>query len=128
MRVRTAKKEDFVEVHKLLLSVFPNAMAKIKENDEFLIAEENEIMGFAHITELEDKILLNGFGVGEKFRGKGAGSAIMDVLIRLAKVARKNVYLKTKVDCPALPLYRKKGFIVKRLKNDVYTMILKFAN
>ncbi len=129
MNVRKAVKTDFVEVHKLLLSIFPNAKAKIGEKDEFFIAERDSgIDGFAHFSEDEEKIILKGFGVSEKSRKQGVGGTILDVLLAHAKKTGKNVYLKTKIGNPALRLYCRKGFCFKRLKDDTLTMVFRKSN
>lgn len=128
MRIRKAKKEDFVEVHKLLLSIFPNARAKIDEKDEFLVAFDKEIAGFAHFFEDGKKIILKGFGVAENERKKGVGGVLLDRLISYAKRKKKNVYLKTKLGNPALTLYCSKGFCFKRLKGETLTMVFRMQN
>lgn len=129
MKVRKTRTEDFIEVHKLILSIFPNAIAKIKENDEFLVAEENgEIFGFVHFSEDENKIILKGFGVMEKFRKRGIGGQLLDELINYGKTKRKNIYLKTKLENRAVNLYSRKGFCFKRVKGESVTMVYRIAN
>ncbi len=129
MRIRKAGKEDFVELHKLFLSIFPNAKARIGERDEFLIAEERgEMTGFAHFSEDEKRIILKGLGVGEKSRKRGAGGALLDRLIAHAKKRKKSVYLKARIRNPALKLYCKKGFCFKRLKGETLTMVYRIPN
>ncbi len=129
MRIRKATKADFVETHKLLVSVFPNAKAKIGEEDEFLAAEENGIIeGFAHFCEDRKKIILKGLGVAEKARKRGIGGLLLDRIIGYAKEKRKNIYLKTKIRNPALKLYCAKGFCFRRLKGETLTMVYRNAN
>lgn len=127
MKVRMATKEDFVEVHKLLFSIFPNAKAKLKESDKFIIAEEKgELIGFAHFSEDGKKVLLHGFGVMESQRNKGIGSALLDALISYAR--KRKIFLKTKTNNPAFRLYCRKGFVLKRQKGESVTMIYRHAN
>ncbi len=128
MRIKKAGKEDFVEMHKLLVGIFPNALLKILENDEFFIAKDGEILGFAHFYEDEKKIVLKGFGVAESRRKGGVGGSLLDKLASYAKKKGKNVYLKTKIRNPALRLYCRKGFCFKKLKGETLTMVCRMAN
>jgi GNAT superfamily N-acetyltransferase len=128
IRVGKARKEDLVEIHKLLLSAFPNASARIGEGDEFFIARDPEVVGFAHYVEDGKKIVLKGFAVSEGRRKQGVGGLILDALIAHANKAKKSVYLKTKAGNPALRLYTRKGFCFKRLKGETLTMVFRIVN
>ena len=129
MIVRKARKEDFVEVHKLLLQVFSSARVKIGPNDEFIVADEGgELVGFAHICENRKRIILKGFGVIHNLRGKGIGSGLLDELIAYSAKIRKNIHLKTRVGCPALSLYYKKGFATKRIKGNIIMLAFMHPN
>lgn len=125
MQIRKAGKEDFIELHKLLLSIFPNAEAKISAKDEFFLAEEKDgIVGFAHYTD-GSKIVLRGFGVREGVRNKGVGGLILDRLIFEARKGKKKIYLKTKMNNPALKLYYSKGFVLKREIGETLTLVFR---
>lgn len=129
MLVRKAARTDFIEIHKLILLVFPDADAKMDGNDEFFVAEEGgSLVGFAHFSEDEKKILLNGFGVVQARRGKGAGGAILDTLLAYADGRKKSVYAKARLGSDALRLYCRKGFCMKRLKGRSVTLVFRNAN
>ncbi|VVB97909.1 Acetyltransferase (GNAT) family protein [uncultured archaeon] len=127
-RVTRAGKEDFVEIHKLLLGIFPDAAANIGANDDFFVAKDPDVVGFAHYCEDKERIILKGFGVAEKYRKGGVGGLLLDRLVGYAKRKRKNVYLKAKVGNPALRLYCSKGFCFKRIKGETLTLVFRIAN
>lgn len=128
MRVRRARKEDFVEIHKLILEIFPNARARIEAGDEFFVAEENKLVGFAHFCEDNKKIVLKGLGVRALNRNKGIGEKLVDEVITHAKKAGKKIYLKTKVDNPALKLYYRKGFCLLKAKENKLVLVMRMHN
>lgn len=129
MEIKKATKNDFVEIHKLLLGIFHDATANIGESDGFFVAKERkEILGFAHFSEDGNRIILKGLGVAEGCRKTGVGGALLDKLIAHAKKGRKSVYLKTTTRNPALRLYCKKGFCFRQLKGETLTLALKNKN
>ncbi len=129
METRKATKNDFVEIHKLLLGIFHDANAKIGEKDEFFVAKENgEILGFAHFSEDGEKIILQGLGVAEKCRRTGVGGALLDKLVAYSKRNGKNVYLKTTIRNPALRLYCKNGFCFRKMDGETLTLALRNKN
>lgn len=129
MEIKKATKNDFVEIHKLLLGIFHDATANIGEMDEFFVAKEKEeILGFAHFSEDGEKIILKGLGVAEKCRKTGVGGALLAKLTAHAKRKGKDVYLKTTIRNPALRLYCKKGFCFKGLKGETLTLALRNKN
>jgi len=128
MEVREAVRSDFVEVHKLLLSVFPNAAANIGKGDGFFVAEDSGLIGFAHFSEDRRKIVLRGLGVKENARERGAGGMLLDALIARAKRGNKKIYLKARMGSPALSLYKDKGFCVKRMNGETLTLVFRIGN
>lgn len=127
--VRMGERRDFVEIHKLIISIFPNAAARVDGGDGFFVAElDGKIVGFAHFSEDGKRILLNGFGVVGEARNMGAGGAILDELVKYAEKGGRCVYLKSKLNNPALKLYCEKGFCFRRLAGETLTMVRKAAN
>ena len=128
MRIRMAGKEDFVEIHKLLAEIFPDAGARIGENDSFFVAEDNSLVGFVHFSEDERKIVVKGLGVAPGRRRGGVGGMLLDALLARAKAGRKSVFLKTRVDNPAAGLYASRGFFVKKTRGGTLLMVLRSPN
>ena len=129
MGARMAKKEDFVELHKLILRIFPQSGARISEKDGFFVVDGKDgLAGFAHYTEDGKRIILRGFGVAEGERKHGYGGMLLDALLAHAGKAKKSVFLKAKIRNPAVRLYCSKGFCFKRLKGETLTMVFRIAN
>jgi ribosomal protein S18 acetylase RimI-like enzyme len=109
-------REDEVDVVlEFMQEVFPDADIEIGEDDALFIAEENdELLGFAHIIELNDKVILQGLGVEESYRGQGIGSSLLSKILEVYDVTDKPIFLKTKSYNPAIELYERYGFTIKR--------------
>ncbi|MFH2106851.1 MAG: GNAT family N-acetyltransferase [Candidatus Micrarchaeota archaeon] len=114
MEIRIISETEILDVLKLIAKLFPKAYPVLKENDQIYVAIEGEkIIGFLHMTEKEDKILLNGIGIVEEYRGKHVGTKLMGHLIDEAK--DRPIYLKvTEKNFIAQALYEKFGFVPKR--------------
>lgn len=110
--IRGAELESALE---LISRVFPDAEPEMSEDDTVLVAEaKGKPIGFAHVIEEEDRVILQGLGVEESIRGHGVGSALIDHALRIYSASDKTVYLKTQLSNPAMELYEKFGFAVKR--------------
>ena len=126
--IREVHREDTVEALKLIHKVFPNSNVRIHYNDILLFAETNgKPIGFIHFAELKDKILLKGVGVEDNQRGVGVGTKLMRAAIKLSENKDKSIYLKVRAENPAVNLYFRYGFMLKRF-GDIYTLVRKPCN
>ncbi len=125
VKVRFAdSEEDLMEVAGLFLEIFPNSLMMIKEDDVYFIAErEEEAVGFGHVVEKEKYAMVKGLGVLESERGKGVGTKILEKMIKYCEeVGYEDIRLKVKVMNPAVKLYLKNGFYLKRI-GTAYTLV-----
>jgi len=123
--VRLAEPHEMEDLLDFILEVFPEADVELGEDDQVLLAEEDgKLLGFAHIIELEDKVILQGLGVEETYRGQGVGSSLLDRMCELYDSTSKPIYLKAKISNPALELYSRYGFFIKKFGN-VHVLVRK---
>jgi ribosomal protein S18 acetylase RimI-like enzyme len=113
--IRILKPEEYGGAVELISQIFPDADPEVCEDDTILLAESSGLpIGFIHVIEDEGKVVLQGLGVEESLRGHGIGSALVERTIELFSNTDKPVYLKTQLSNPAMELYEKFGFAVKR--------------
>ncbi|MFH1394444.1 MAG: GNAT family N-acetyltransferase [Candidatus Micrarchaeota archaeon] len=116
--VRLAEPHEMEGLLDFILDVFPDADVELGEDDRMLLAEEDgKLLGFAHIIELDDKVILQGLGVEESHRGQGVGSTLIERMCELYDRSDKPIYLKAKVSNPAIDLYSRNGFFLKKFGN-----------
>lgn len=117
------KRAEFSEgLASLIRELFPKAEPLFTENDVYFVAEEEgEAIGFAHLILKEGRTLLQGIGVKPEWRNRGIGGRLLDAAARFAERKGMDIFLKVKPTNPALNLYHKKGFMVKKIK-DVYIL------
>lgn len=126
MRIRKISFSE--ELASLVRRLFPASEPLFRKNDSYFIAEEGgRIIGFSHLVEADGRILLQGIGVLSEWRERGIGGRLLDAALRFADKKGMDVFLKVKPDNPALGLYYKKGFTLKKIK-DVYVLERKRVN
>jgi ribosomal protein S18 acetylase RimI-like enzyme len=125
MRIRKAGFSE--ELASLVRGLFPKAEPLFTEKDLYFVAEERGIVGFVHLIDSEKGLLLQGIGVLPEWRGKGIGGELLDASVKVAEREGKDIFLKVKPDNPALNLYHKKGFTLKKMKG-VYILEKKRMN
>ena len=110
-------------IQKLIDEIFPDADPDFYASDVYFVAVVGkEDVGFVHLTPKDGRILLQGIGVREEFRGSGIGNKLVDTAVNLAEKTGKEIFLKVKPgNAVALNLYAKKGFAIKRVR-DVYIL------
>lgn len=115
MKLRKATMAELDEVTELAQKLFPRAKVDFRSDDEVIIAEENNrIIGFVHIRKIKGKCIIRGIGVEPGQRNTGVGSALMAHALAALKDEHA-IYLKVKEEnVPALALYSKYGFILKK--------------
>ncbi len=116
------------ELASLIRRLFPKSESLFTENDVYFVAEETgNIIGFVHLILKEKAILLQGLGVEPDWREHGAGSRLLDSAVRFCDGRKMDILLKVKPTNPALNLYHKKGFTLKKIQ-DVYILERKRVN
>ena len=113
--IRVLKADELESVLELISHIFPDIDPDISEKDTVLVAEiSGKMVGFAHVIEEKDKIILQGLGVEESVRGHGIGSALIGKVLELFCQTDKAIVLKTSLSNPALELYHNYGFGIKK--------------
>ncbi len=126
MRIRKAKQSEFVNIFELAKSLFPEVLISYKEEDIFIIALKKEkIIGFVHISKVKNRVIIKGIGVASAFQNLGVGSALIGHVLTLLK-DENEIYLKVKeANIPALSLYSKYGFFIKKYRRNYLLAKLK---
>ncbi len=116
MEVRKATEADYAGIARIMEILFPNAEFASGEGHAYFVAEESgKVLGFCHIAEAKGGLVLAGIGVLPGEREKGAGNALVDAAIERAdKEAGGKLLLKVRALNPAIKLYLKKGFTLKK--------------
>jgi len=116
MEVREATEADYSGIARIMEILFPDAEFASGEGHAYFVAEENgKMLGFCHIAETKGAIVLAGIGVLPGEREKGAGDALIDAAIEYADSrASGRLVLKVRALNPAIRLYLKKGFTLKK--------------
>lgn len=126
MLVRRAEFSE--ELASLIRKLFPKSEPLFTEKDVYFVAEERgDIIGFVHLILKEKAILLQGIGVEPEWREHGVGSRLLDSAVRFCDKKKMDILLKVKPSNPALNLYHKKGFTLKKIR-DVYILERKRVN
>ena len=123
--VRLARESEMDHAKTFIRSIFPKAMVRIDEDDMILLAEQHDQMvGFAHIVDKGDKIILQGIGVDPSVRGHGVGSLLLEHALDSLSDCDTPIFLKVKPLNPAIDLYGRYGFVLKRFSN-VHVLVKK---
>jgi N-acetylglutamate synthase-like GNAT family acetyltransferase len=123
--VRTANHSDMDQAKIFIRRIFPKAMVSISDDDIVLLARyKKKIVGFAHIVDDGDRVILHGIGVDDSMRGQGLGTLLLQQI--LATIDEDiPILLKVKAMNPAVDLYARHGFFVKRFADDVLLLVKK---
>jgi len=121
--VRTADHSDMDKAKTFIRRLFPKAMVSISDDDIVLLARyKDRIVGFAHMVDDGDCVILHGLGVDDSMRGQGLGTLLLQQI--LATIDEDiPILLKVKAMNPAVDLYARHGFFVKRFRDDVLTLV-----
>ena len=121
--VREVQPSEMDGVKVLIRDIFPDAMVQITDNDIVLLAEySGKAVGFAHMIDEGDRLILQGIGVHKSMRGYGVGTILMDRILATLNEDRP-VHLKVKALNPAIDLYARYGFFVRRFGQDVHVLV-----
>lgn len=125
IRIRTVGPSDMDNAKSFIRNVFPNAMVQVGDGDIVLLAEEGDRpIGFAHVIEMEDRVILQGIGVDPAIRGQGIGTMLLEGVLGMYEDADRPIYLKVKVMNPAIDLYARYGFFLKKF-GDTHVLVKK---
>lgn len=115
IQIRTARPSELDQAKNFIRSIFPDAMVQITDDDTLLLAEyQGKVVGFAHIIDEGDRILLQGIGVEESSRGLGVGTILLEHVMEVLSDSDKPIFLKVKAMNPAIDLYMRYGFMLKK--------------
>ena len=121
--VRTVRPSEMDIAKSFIRSVFPDAMVQVTEEDTLFIAEfGGKPVGFAHIVDEGDRIMLQGIGVDRSMRGQGVGTILMEHILDALRDTDRPIFLKVKAMNPAIDLYSRYGFMLKRF-DDVHVLV-----
>ena len=128
LSVRMVRPSEMDLAKNLIRSIFPDAMIQLADYDTLLIAEEQgRAVGFAHIVDEGDRILLQGMGVDKSSRGMGVGTILLQSVFELLGASELPIYLKVKAMNPAIDLYARYGFVLKKF-GEVHVLVKRVDN
>ena len=117
--------EDFCDTAQVIKKIFPHANLGFSPSNYYFYAKVKKgIVGFAHVIGKEGgTFILQGIGVLPEFRGRGIGSRLADAAIKFCeKKGALKIFLQVQCTNPAILIYLKKGFYVKKISSDSYTL------
>ena len=121
--VRIAKPSEFDQAKEFMQSLFPDAYIDMAEDDLLLLAEvEGKTVGFAHLSDEGERLIFRGLGVSDAMRGRGIGTTLMERMVEMLQDAYRPIYLKVKMLNPAIDLYSRFGFTLKKF-GDPHIMV-----
>jgi GNAT superfamily N-acetyltransferase len=123
--IKTVKPAELDTAKDFIREVFPDAMVQVADDDLLLLAEEDgRAIGFAHIIEFDDRVVLQGIGVDSSIRGQGVGTLLLEQVLSMFEDADRPIYLKVKAMNPAIDLYARYGFFLKKF-GDAHVLVKK---
>ena len=126
IQIRIVKPSEFDMAKSFIRSIFPRAMVQITDEDTLLLATDmGRIVGFAHIIDDGERVILQGIGVDKSARGHGVGTILLEHILSALADTEKPIYLKVRVMNPAIDLYSRYGFMLKRYDDEVFVLVKK---
>jgi GNAT superfamily N-acetyltransferase len=115
IKIRVLKPSEYKKVKGLIGLIFPCAIVNLNDEDIMIIAElEGTPVGFAHLVDDRNRYLLRGIGVVDSMRNHGVGAMLLESSLGMVYGAGKPLMLKVKAMNPAVDLYCRYGFCLKR--------------
>ena len=128
VKIRVADSEDKEKILELLSEIFPESAEFYNEDTYFLAERGKEAVGFGHLKEKKERAYLQGIGVKEDERGRGTGTKLIEYMLDYCdRKGFQKITLKVKAENPAVGLYLKKGFLVKKMGKS-HVMVRKQPN
>lgn len=123
--IRSMKASEIEGMKGLIRRIFPDALVRIHDNDTLLLAEHlGRAVGFAHLVDGGDHLVLQGIGVEESVRGQGVGTLLLEHVLEMQDDGRP-IYLRVRALNPAVDFYARYGFFVKRFGDHVHVLVKK---
>ncbi|WP_118179157.1 GNAT family N-acetyltransferase [Paraburkholderia phosphatilytica] len=86
-------------------------LASWRESENFILEEDGRPIGVLRVTEENDSLHIRDVQIAPGYRGRGAGSYLLDICHRWAKErGLRELQLRVFSDNPAARLYRRKGY------------------
>ena len=115
IRIRKMHHSELDRTRRFIHSIFPGSVVRVDGADTVLLAETaGKPVGFVHIIEQRDKLMLQGIGVVKPMRGKGVGTMLLERALEVLSRSGKPVYLKVKALNQVVNMYARYGFFIKR--------------
>ncbi|MBI5227573.1 GNAT family N-acetyltransferase [Candidatus Micrarchaeota archaeon] len=123
IKIRPVRNDEMDSTKRFIAKIFPQAMVQVCDDDLLLVAENNgKYIGFAHVIEDDERILLQGIGVDQSVRGEGVGTMLLDHVASMLQDSPKPVYLQVNALNPAIHLYERYGFMLKKF-GDIHLLV-----
>lgn len=123
IQIGLLRNDELDAVKEFIRSIFPKAMVQITDFDTIILAKyKNKIVGFSHVVDDGEKLILQGIGVHPRKRGEGIGTMLIEHTLDMLSDEDRPIYLKVKVSNPAIYLYERYGFSIKKFGN-VHTLV-----
>ena len=107
-----------IEYEKVLRWIYKKIEKNIYEYTSIYL--DNQLVGYYHFSEVDNKMELDDFYIFANYRNKGIGSIVLEKLTQTNKTVFLCVFVKN-VD--AIRLYERFGFnIIENIKNTRYIM------
>ncbi len=121
--IRPVHEKEIDSTKRFIAKIFPAAMVQVTDDDLILVAEnDGKMIGFAHVMETQEGIFLQGIGVDKSIRGEGVGSMLLDQVASMLADSPKPIYLKVEALNPAIHLYSRYGFVLKKF-GDIHLLV-----
>ena len=118
--VRMAQLSELDDAKDFIRKIFPDAFVHVQDEDTILLAEyKGEKVGFAHVIDQGERLVLQGIGVEERMRNRGVGTVLIESVVEIAAETDRPVFLKVKLMNPAVDLYSRYGFFMKKFGNTL---------
>jgi len=115
IHIRKMRHHELDRTRRFIHGIFPRSVVRVDGADLVLLAETaGKPVGFVHLVELQDRMLLQGIGVVKRMRGKGVGTLLMERSLEMLSASGKPVYLKVKALNQAVNMYARYGFFVQK--------------
>lgn len=123
--VRPMVEGDAPQVSQLILNLFPKSQGEFGIRDRIWVAAQTDrIVGFARFSHKEDKLVLNGVGTIPEMREQGVGTMLLERALEEMQQETRPIYLKVKALNPAVNLYARFGFMLKKF-GRTYVLVRK---
>ncbi len=126
IQIRVVKPSELDLAKSFIRSIFPHAMVQVTEEDTLLLATDmGRVVGFAHIIDDGERVILQGIGVDKSARGHGVGTILLEHVLSALSGTEKPIFLKVKVMNPAIDLYSRYGFMLRKYDDEVFVLVKK---